>query len=147
VADDCVRRSIEYYLPMVTRVTRRKDNNKPRKSVLPLFPGYISIAGNKDLYHSLYATGRIASILEIRHQKKFIAELGQIYSVLEKGVVLEPCLVSFAAGTEVCVMAGPLKGVRGIVTNARNPDQVVLSVEGLGQAVMKVDSAMVKPVE
>src|SRR5664279_3310179 len=92
VADDCVRKTIEYYLPMVTKVTRRKDNNKPRKSVLPLFPGYICIAGNKEAYHTLYATGRIASIIEIKHQRKFIAELGQIYSVLEKGVVLEPCM-------------------------------------------------------
>ena len=42
-ADDCLRLGVEYYLPMFTRVTRRRDNNKPRKSVLPLFPGYISV--------------------------------------------------------------------------------------------------------
>lgn len=147
VADDCVRKAIEYYLPMVTKVTRRKDNNKPRKSVLPLFPGYICISGNKDLYHALYATGRIATIIEIKHQKKFIAELGQIYSVLEKGVVLEPCTELFAAGTEVCIMAGPMKGIRGIVTTIKNPNKILLSVEGLGQAVMSVDAGMVKPVE
>jgi transcription antitermination factor NusG len=147
VADDCVRKTIEYYLPMATKVTRRKDNNKPRKSVLPLFPGYICIAGNTETYHSLYATGRIASIIEIKYQKKFIAELGQIYSVLEKGVVLEPCTGLFAAGTEVCVVAGPMKGIRGIVTNIKNPNRILLSVEGLGQAVMTVEAAMVKPVE
>jgi transcription antitermination factor NusG len=146
VADDCVRKAIEYYLPMVTKVTRRKDNNKPRKSVLPLFPGYICVAGNKETYYSLYTTGRVAAIIEIRHQKKFVAELGQIYSILEKGVMLEPCGESIPEGTEVCVMAGPLKGIRGIVLNARNPNKVVLSVEGLGQAVMTVDAAMVKTV-
>jgi len=147
VADDCVRRNIEYYLPMVTKVTRRKDNNKPRKSVLPLFPGYLSIAGTRELYHALYATGRIAAIIEIKHQKKFIEELGQIYSVLEKGVPLEPCLETFAEGDEVVVMAGPLKGIRGVVSSVRNQSRIILSVEGLGRALMTVDAGMVKPVE
>ena len=147
VADDCVRRETEYYLPLITKVTRRKDNNKPRKSVLPLFPGYICVSGGREVANSLYATGLIASIIEIRHQKKFIAELGQIYSVLEKGVPLEPCTESFAKGIEVCVISGPMRGIRGIVTNTRNPNSVVLSVEGLGRAAMTVDASMVKPVE
>ena len=53
VADDCVRKAIEYYLPMVTKVTRRKDNNKPRKSVLPLFPGYIVRGEQRDVSPAL----------------------------------------------------------------------------------------------
>jgi len=147
VADDCLRKQIEYYLPLVTKVTRRKDNNKPRKSILPLFPGYISVSGTKETYYNLYSTGQIATIIEIKHQKKFIEELGQIYSILERGVPLEPCMDSFAEGAEVVVAAGPLKGIRGIVQSIRNQSKIVLSVEGLGRAVMTVDAAMLKPVE
>ena len=146
-ADDCVHLEIEYYLPMVTKITRRKDNNKPRKSILPLFPGYISYAGDKTTHHRLYATGRIANIIDIKHQKKFIAELGQIYSLLEKGVPLEPCDLSFTEGTEVCVQAGPLRGIRGVVSSIRNQNKLILSVDGLGQAMMTVDAGLVKPVE
>ncbi len=147
VADDCLRREIEYYLPMVVHVTRRKDNNKPRKSILPLFPGYISCAGSKETFSTLYATGRIAHIIPVKNQKKFIGELNQIYSLLEQGVLLETCLTAFAEGAEVCIQAGPLKGIRGVVANAKNQNRLILSVEGLGRAMLTVDAAMVKPVE
>ena len=147
LADDCRHLAIEYYLPMVTHVTRRKDNNKPRKSILPLFPGYISFAGTQETHHKLYATGRIASLIVIKHQKKFIAELSQIYSLLENGVPLEPCDFPFTEGTEVRVQAGPLLGIEGVVISIRNQQKLVLSVEGLGQAVMTIDAAMVKPLE
>jgi len=58
---DFLEQKIEYFLPLYTKVTRRRDNNKPRKSVLPLFPGYIcfAMAVPKDIYK----TGRIATII------------------------------------------------------------------------------------
>jgi transcription antitermination factor NusG len=146
-ADDCCRLAIEYYLPMVTQVTRRKDNNKPRKSILPLFPGYVSFAGTQETHFKLYATGRIATIIAVKHQKKFIAELSQIYSLLENGVPLEPCEIPFSKGAEVRVEAGPLKGIEGVVMSSKNQHKLVLSVEGLGQAVMTIDAALVKPIE
>jgi transcription antitermination factor NusG len=132
---------------MVTRVTRRKDNNKPRKSVVPLFPGYMSCSGVKETYYKLYATGRIANVIEIKHQKRFVTEISQIYSLLEKGVPLEPCLYSFSEGTEVCVQAGPLRGIRGVVASMKSANRIILSVEGLGHAMMTVDVALVKPVD
>jgi len=147
VADDCVRHAIEYYLPMVTHVTRRKDNNKPRKSVLPLFPGYISITGTKETLFKLYATGRVATIITIKHQKKFIAELGQIYSILEKGVPLEPMDFAFEAGAEVGVTTGPLRGIRGVVASVKNQKKLILSVDGLGQAMMSIDASMVRLID
>jgi transcriptional antiterminator RfaH len=147
LADDCVKSSIEYYLPLVTKVTRRKDNNKPRKSILPLFPGYLSFCGIKETYFELYRTGRIAAIIEIKHQKRFITELSQIYSLLEKGVPLEPCAISLSAGQLVQVDGGPLRGVRGVVVTLKSQRRLILSVEGLGQAMMTVDAALVKPVD
>ena len=146
LADDCLRFGIEYYLPMMIKITRRKDNNKPRKSVLPLFAGYLSFAGTRETHTRLYATGRVARILEIRNQKKFIAELGQVYSLLEKGVPLEPCTLSFAEGDEVYIEAGPLRGIRGVITTVRDQDRLILTVECLGRAMTTIDAAMVKPV-
>jgi transcription antitermination factor NusG len=145
-ADDCRRLVIEYYLPLFTNVTRRRDNNKPRKSVLPLFPGYLCFTGTRETHFKLYATGRIANIIEIRHQKKFIAELSQIYSLQEKGVPLEPYRFSLREGTEVCIQAGPLRGIRGVIASIKSQNRLILSVEGLGQAMMTVDASMVAPV-
>ena len=146
LADDCLRLGIEYYLPLAVKVTRRKDNNKPRKSVLPLFAGYVSFTGTHETHARLYATGHVAGIIEVRHQKKFIAELGQVYSLLEKGVPLEPCTASFAEGDEVRIEAGPLRGVRGVITTVRDRELLVLTVECLGRAMTTINAAMVKPV-
>jgi transcription antitermination factor NusG len=114
--------------------------------VLPLFAGYLSFAGTRETHTRLYATGRVARILEIRNQKKFIAELGQVYSLLEKGVPLEPCTLSFAEGDEVYIEAGPLRGIRGVITTVRDQDRLILTVECLGRAMTTIDAAMVKPV-
>jgi transcriptional antiterminator RfaH len=145
LADDCVRLSVEYYLPMVIKVTRRKDNNKPRKSVLPLFPGYLSFCGDRETFHELYRTGRIAGVIEIKYQKRFVEELSQIYCLLEKGVPLEPCAVTLSKGQRVLIEAGPLRGVKGVVVTMKNEKRLILSVEGLGQAMMTVDARLVKP--
>jgi transcriptional antiterminator RfaH len=146
-ADDCLRLGVEYYLPLFTRVTRRKDNNKPRKSILPLFPGYLSFAGTKETARALYATGRIANVIEIKQQKKFISELGQVYNLLEKGMPLEPCLIPCRSGDEVVIQNGPLRGIRGVIVSVKNQNRLLLSVEALGRAMATVDASMVLPID
>jgi transcription antitermination factor NusG len=146
LADDCRLLAIEYYLPQFTRVTRRRDNNRPRRSVLPLFPGYLCFTGTRETSFRLYATGHTARVIEIRHQKKFIAELSQIYNLQEKGVALEPCRFSLGEGAEVRILAGPLRGIHGVVANVKNQNRLILSVEGLGWAMMTVDASLVEPV-
>lgn len=142
-AADLMQRGIEYYLPMVTVVTRRKDNNKPRKSILPLFPGYISFAQNTP--QDIYRNGRVAGLIEIRHQARFIHELTQIYQAIESGAQLEPLTDSFEAGTYVRVRSGPMRGVEGQITHVRDQKRLVLEVEPFGRASMVIDSSMVEP--
>lgn len=146
LAFDFVKSGTEYYLPLVTRVTRRKDNNKPRKSILPLFPGYISFCAPQADATGVYKTGRVVSIIEIRYQKRFAEELSQIYQALSTGAVLEPVQAAYPPGTPVYVHAGPLRGVQGIIARIQDSQRLVLSVSGLGQASMLIDSAFVKPI-
>ncbi len=145
LAFDLIKADIEYYLPFVTKVTRRKDNNKPRKSVLPLFAGYISFSGNDPEARGLYKTGRVVSVISIKHQRHFVEELTQIYQAIERGVVLEPLTVAYAPGALVTVAAGPLRGLTGAIVRIQDADRLVLSVAGLGHASMVIDSALVKP--
>jgi transcription termination/antitermination protein NusG len=146
IAFDFIRNNVEYYLPLVTHVTRRRDNNKPRKSILPLFPGYISFCGSEPVAAGIYKTGRVVSVIPIKHQRRFAEELTQIYQALETGVALEPVTVSYPPGTVVSVIAGPLRGLKGIIARVQDSDRLVLSVNGLGQASMLIDASMVKPV-
>jgi transcription antitermination factor NusG len=145
IASDFIEREIEYYLPLITKVTRRKDNNKPRKSVLPLFAGYISFSAEKGRLRDVLTTGRAVNIIEIRHQKRFVDELCQIYFALEQGISLEPVTEAYPEGTRVLVTSGPLRGIRGVIAKIHNNNKLVLSVEGLGRAAISVDQTQVKP--
>jgi transcription antitermination factor NusG len=144
IAFDFIKNNIEYYLPMVVHVTRRKDNNKPRKSILPLFPGYISFCSRETLVQGIYRTGRVVSIIPIKYQRRFMEELTQIYQAIEMGVPMEPVVVSYPTGTPVTVIAGPLRGLKGVISRVSDSDRLVLSVAGLGQASMYIDASMVK---
>ena len=145
IAFDFINTNVEYYLPLVTKVTRRKDNNKPRKSILPLFSGYISFCAPEIGVSSVYKTGRVVSVIEIRYQRRFSEELSYIYQALESGVPLDPVQASYPPGTPVYIHAGPLRGIRGIIIRIHDADRLILSVAGLGQASMLIDSAFVKP--
>jgi transcriptional antiterminator NusG len=145
IAFDFINLAIEYYLPLYTKVVRRKDNNKPRKSVLPLFPGYISFCADKRRLRDALRTNRVVNIIEIRHQKRFVDELSQIYFALEKGVVLEPLVDVYPEGMRVIVVAGPLRGIRGVIVKIHNNHKLVLSVEALGRAALSVNQSQVRP--
>jgi len=145
LAFDFVKENIEYYLPLITHVTRRKDNNKPRKSILPLFSGYISFSAETDIAHSIWRTNRIVSIIEIVHQKKFMRELSAIYAAIELNAPLEPCESIYTKGTPVRVRRGPFKGINGIIVKMKNSNKLIISLEGMGQAALAIDSAWVEP--
>ncbi len=147
LAIDFIEKNVEYYLPMFTKVTRRADNNKPRKSVLPLFPGYICFCAERGTQRSIFTTGRVVSVLEVRHQAKLIRELDQIYRGFLAGSELEPLDYGIQPGMSVMVQSGSLKGITGIVSRIHNTDKLVLSVEGLGLAAMIIDLALVKPIQ
>ncbi|MBD3392791.1 MAG: hypothetical protein GF418_11870 [Chitinivibrionales bacterium] len=149
LAFDLMRLETEYYLPMYTKVTRRRDNNKPRKSVLPLFPGYLSFCASAGTHRQVYATGRIVNLVEVRHQKHFMDELEQIYFTLDLGMPLEPLtdIGNLSPGMLVQVQSGPLHGIRGTISRIQGTHKLILSVEGLGRAALTVDASVVKPVE
>jgi transcription antitermination factor NusG len=149
LAEDFLEKSVEYYLPMFTKVTRRKDNNKPRKSILCLFPGYISFSVARGEEYQLYATNRIVKILEIKNQNRFIRELDQVYHTLDLGINLEPFKghhPDFTPGTLVEVTTGPMRGVQGVIVKINSGHKLILSVDVLGKAAVNIDAAMVRQV-
>ena len=144
-AVDCKDGGFPYYLPFVLRITRRRDNNKPRKSIVPLFPGYATFRCAKGRQYDIWETGRIVRIVEVRNQQRLMKELEQIEIVLANGIRLEP-LQDYTIGTPVRVRTGPLRGIEGIVQKSLKQMKLILSVEGIGQAVCKVDAGDVEPV-
>jgi transcription antitermination factor NusG len=147
LAFDLLRDNIEYYLPMYTKVTRRRDNNKPRKSIVCLFPGYISFCPQKGYERTVYTTSRVVTIIEVKNQSLFKRELEQIYHTIDLGIPIEPYQGGdLTPGKLVEVTSGPMRGLQGIIQKIHSGHKLILSVDLLGKAAVSIDAYLVKPV-
>jgi len=134
LAWELAQRGIPYYLPMFTKRTLRRDNHKPRKSVLCLFPGYISITNYPQVKDQIFRTGRIIKVISVFDQEKFTTELENIRRALDqaKEVEMHPQL---AIGERVVIADGPMQGVEGVIEDIKNPEKIFLNVEMFNRAV------------
>lgn len=147
LAVDFIERQVEYYLPMYTKVTRRRDNNKPRKSIICLFSGYISFCMQKGFERSLFTTNRIVSIIEVKNQSHFIKELEQVYHAIDLGIPIEPVNpTDLEPGTLVEVTSGPMRGLQGTIQKLHSGHKLILSVDVLGKAAVSIDASFVKKI-
>ncbi|HUT52999.1 MAG TPA: transcription termination/antitermination NusG family protein [bacterium] len=134
LAHDLVRLGMAYYLPMMTKRTVRRDNGKPRKSVVVLFPGYISVAGNGELRSELMKTGRTAGVIAVADQERFVSELGGVQRALDSNLAADTH--PLMAGQRVRIVAGPLLGQEGVVENCGRPGRrVYINVEMFNRSV------------
>lgn len=128
LARECVQWQIGYYLPIYIKRVRRRDNNKPRKSVLPLFAGYFPFVDRDGAKRKIVESGRIVNFVEVADQKLFVHDLQQIWQAVQSGAEMEPVQV-FEAGQNVRIKEGPLQGLIGVVDQAKTPKHVILRVE------------------
>ncbi len=143
-AFDLLNSRIEYYLPLYTKSVRRKDTGKRRKSILPLFPSYVPFSSSTAF--EVITNKRVVNLIEVRSQNRFKRELQQIYTSYELGLTVEPVSNknSVCIGDSVEITAGSLKGINGKVMKKNSENRVVLSVVGLGEAMLTVDVGYLK---
>jgi len=134
LARDCEAMGIPFYLPLYVKRARRRDNNKPRQSLLPLFPGYFPFVAREDHQRRLLETGRVAQIMEIPDQRRFVDDLLQIWKTLESGTAILG-VESITPGQTVRIQEGPLAGMTGIVKEVRDQRSLLLAVEAFQMAV------------
>lgn len=146
-AFDLMKRNIEYYLPLITNITRRKDNNKPRKSIIPLFSGYVSFSAEQFEANNLYSTNRVSSIIEVRNQSEFLKQLNKIYHTIDLKIPIQPVVIEkLELGLEVEVDTGPMRGTCGKVVKNLGGNKIAIFVEGLGVAAITVDASQVSEI-
>ena len=145
-AADFFKTGIEYYLPLYLKNTPRPGTTHRRLFQVPLFPGYISFAQNQP--HDIYRSGRVVNLIEIKHQQRFIHELNQVYFALQGNAPLEPVTSSaFSSGTPVKVIHGPFSGIEGIVVKDSAQLHLIMKVECLGIATLKIDRSWITEIE
>jgi transcription termination/antitermination protein NusG len=138
------QKSIEAFLPTVTRWSRWKDRKK--KVDWPLFPGYCFARFDPRERLSILKCGGVVNIVSIEGEPAPIPEyeIDAIRLLLESELAYDPCPM-IREGMMVEVKHGPLKGVVGRLARKNEKARLVLSVDLIGQAVsVEVDAADVK---
>jgi transcription antitermination factor NusG len=145
LAHDLIGKKISYFLPMSWKVRRR--SHRTIRSLLPLFTGYLFFCGEEDQRIETLRTNRVASLIEVKNQEKFLRELVQIEQALRAGAPLTPYRY-IKAGQRCQVIAGPLLGLEGIVVTTKGATRLVLQINMLGQAAsVEIDIDMIEVIE
>lgn len=136
----------EAFCPKIITPSRRRD----RKVMLslPLFPGYVFVKSDLSAIHHL-------SILKVSGAVTLVGGSQGPVPIPETNIASlkimenQPGLLTgtrFKPGDRVCVVAGPLAGVRGYFTRYGGCGRVVVEIEALGRfAAVEVDTDDLKP--
>ncbi len=142
-------RSIEVFLPMREILSRWKDRKK--RIWMPLFPGYIFV-------HHIDTPANRYRVLNLPGAVRFVGLEGhadpvpeeQLHAVrrfLEASISVDP-YPYLKVGRQVEIIAGPLKGIRGILVQKKGKFRFVLRVDLIRQAVsVEIDSSDVQPID
>lgn len=125
------RANVSYFLPMTKKVSKNKG--RTIRSLLPLFTGYLFFCGSEDDRLTVLQTNRVANLIEVKEQDRFLKDLSPIETVIKQGENIQPH-VYIKAGQKCRVTAGPLLGTEGIAEISTEGTKLVLQVDMLGQA-------------
>jgi transcription termination/antitermination protein NusG len=141
-------RRIEVFLPMREILSRWKDRKK--RIWIPLFPGYIFINHvdtPENRYRILNVPGAVRFVGFEGHANPIPEEqILYVRKFLEASIAIDP-YPYMQVGTRVEVIAGPLKGIQGILVEKRGRFRFVIQVDLIRQAVsVEIDSSDVRPI-
>jgi transcription termination/antitermination protein NusG len=141
-------RSIEVFLPMREIISRWKDRKK--RIWIPLFPGYIfvnHIDTPENRFRILNIPGAVRFVGFEGHADLIPEDQIQyIRRFLESSIAIDP-YPYIQVGTRVEVIAGPLKGIQGLLVEKRGRFRFVLQVDLIRQAIsIEIDASDVRPV-
>jgi transcription antitermination factor NusG len=145
VAERLERLNVMYYLPLVH--VQRKYRKSKACFDLPLFPGYVFVAGGERGCAAAYQTQRIVSILPVVDQATLQTELSQIERALRSGGQVE-LFPSIQVGRRCRITRGPLRDMEGVVVRRGRHWRMHLAITMIGQsAVVEVDSTILEPLD
>ncbi len=144
VREQLERKSIEAFLPTVTKWSRWKDRKK--KIDWPLFPGYCFARFDVHERLPILKCAGVVNIISFDGEPAPIPkhEIDGIRQLVESELAYDPCPL-IKEGMMVEVMHGPLRGVIGRLIRKNEKARLMLSVDLIGQAVsVEVDAADVR---
>jgi len=136
---------IEHYLPLRDRVRFRGRRKVTVRE--PLFASYLFLHGPREATFLATSTKRVAGVIEVPDQHRFVHELAQIRQALTAGAELGP-YGYLEVGRRVRVTTGPFKDLEGLVEAWRKTNRLVLQIQALGRAAsLEIDAGLLEPVD
>ncbi|MHC5007636.1 MAG: transcription termination/antitermination protein NusG [Planctomycetota bacterium] len=136
---------IEHFLPLIR--CARFCGHRKRFVDEPLFACYLFLRGPKEATYLAVATKRVASVINVADQQRFVQELEQIRLALDSGADLSP-YPYLEVGRRARVKGGPFQGIEGLIEKFPRPDRLVLQIEALGRATcLEIDAGLLEPVD
>jgi len=131
IARVCLNEGVDFYLPLVKRVKRYKSGRKVRW--LPLFTGYVFCYADEISQHNILSQENLLGLLKVPDEICLVSELREIYHALKVTKELS-ALDDVKEGQEAEIIAGPFKGIKGIVTEIKNTREVFLNIHFIGRS-------------
>jgi hypothetical protein len=145
-AQDLLAKRIEFFLPMVSRVTI--SGGRKRHGMAPLFPSYVFFCGGDEQRVTALATDQLCQVIPVRDQKQLTGELIALHRLITGGMKLE--LYRFATVGRRCrITRGPFEGREGTVVDRKDARvaRLVLEVTMLGQgAAVEIEADLLEAV-
>lgn len=144
-ATDLLAKGVNYFLPMVERVTM--SGGRKRRVMLPLFTSYVFFCGDSNARVAALSTKRLCQTIAVADRNTFVAELIALETALSSNASLD--LYPFAAVGRRCrVRLGPLQGIVGTVVRRDDQTRLVLQVSMLGQGTsLEIDGDLLEPAD
>ena len=131
LAEYAQKEGIAVTLPTIASV--HKYRGKTVKFQKPLFPGYVFLRMLPTQRPLIYQSDHVANLLDVVDQELLAQQIEVVMLALESDVEirLAPQIV---AGQRVRIIAGPLRGVEGVVEQRSGITTVFLRVDFISQA-------------
>jgi transcription antitermination factor NusG len=123
---------VAHELPLAK--SQRRYGARVRVSEKPLFPGYVFVRVADERMRRCYEQDLLVRLIRVTDEKTFMRQMEGIRRLLASGLEAQVRPL-FAKGRVVRVIAGPLRGMSGVVENPDRMDGVLVFLDVLQQAV------------
>ena len=142
--NELVKKNIESYLPLLKE--RRKWSDRKKWVEFPLFSSYLF--ARIDIKDSIFVlqTQGVNTIVKFGKQIAIVQNsvIKAIRLAMEGGYQLEP-VEYFLEGNRVEVVAGPMKGIKGIVAKLRGQNRLIIKIDAIQQALsIQIESKFIR---
>ena len=142
--NELVKKNIESYLPLLKE--RRKWSDRKKWVEFPLFSSYLF--ARIDIKDSIFVlqTQGVNTIVKFGKQIAIVQNsvIEAIRLAMEGGYKLEP-VEYFVEGNRVEVVAGPMKGIKGIVAKLRGQNRLIIKIDAIQQALsIQIESKFIR---